>query len=239
MKRLLLIPAAMAALAFGSISAFATSFTVSPWAYACGHTIFANPATATATCSESTTKGTSSASYAAGVLTLQKTGSTSEDLSAGATIGGLTTLTAASFDVGESYCGAGAPRLNVVTTDGDLHFFGCAANNNAGHVSFNLTAAGDGNAANDAHGGGVVGKGVTSINIVQDEVGTAVLSNLSFSGTAAVTATASPSPAASPRTTTPRLALTGGGPPLLPLGVGMGLVLLGASALALRRRPAA
>ena len=245
MRRLLVIPAAIAALAFGTIPVLATSFTVSPWAYACGKTTSGNPATAADTpdsngCSADDTAGTVAAAYSGGVLALSKNGDTVKtNASSGATIGGLTTLTAASFDV-VGYCGAGAPRLNVVTTDGDLHFFGCAANNKSGHVSFDLTAAGDGNAANDAHGGGVVGKGVKSIDIVMDEVGASTLRNLSFSGTAAVTATPTPTPTTqattAPTTTTPRLAQTGGGLPVVPLALGFALVLMGYSALAWRRR---
>jgi hypothetical protein len=166
-------------------------------------------------------------------------------MSAGATIGGLKTLTAASWDLApESYCGAGAPRLNVLTADGDMHFFGCAANRTGDHVNFDLSAAADGNAANDKNGGGIVGKEVISINIVQDEAGTAVLMNLSFTGTPIAAPSPSTSPTTAPTaapTATPatrHLALTGGGPlPVLPLGAGIALVLLGATALTLRRRP--
>ena len=45
MKRLFLIVAAIAALAFGSVAANATSFSVSPWAYSCGHTDFGTTVT--------------------------------------------------------------------------------------------------------------------------------------------------------------------------------------------------
>src|SRR5207244_9810235 len=97
----------------------------------------------------------------------------------------LPPLTAASWDlVPESYCGARAPRLSVLTSDGKTHFFGCAANRSGNHVDFKLDAAGDGSG-----NGGIVGKTVTSIDIVQDETGTANLIHLSFTGTAAVTAT--------------------------------------------------
>ena len=146
----------------------------------------------------------------------------------------MTTLTAASFDLGpNSYCGAGAPRLNVVTTDGDTHFFGCSANRTGDHVDFNLTAAGDG-----AGKGGVVGKAVTSIDIVQDEAGTAVLMNLSFTGTAVVTATPTPTaaPTATAAPTTSHLATTGGGVPVWPIGAL--LAILGLTILAIRRRTA-
>lgn len=246
MKRLLLIGSAIAALAFGSVGAYATSVTVSPWAYACNHTSYGNPVTATdpgATCQHGTTDnvgycsadgqpvadtpGGSAAAFASGKLTLTKDGALCDDMSAGATIGGLTTLTAASFDLGEeSYCGAGAPRLNVVTSDGETHFFGCAANKVGSHVSFNLTAAGDGSGK-----GGIVGKTVKDIDIVQDETGTAILTNLSFTGTAVVTPTVAPTAARV-------LPLTGGGDggglPLAPIGAL--LALLGLAGIALRRR---
>jgi hypothetical protein len=248
MKRLLLFSAAIAALAFGSVAAYATSVTVStvsPWAYACGHTSFGNPVTKADTpdendCSADDVAGTAAAGLTAGTLTLSKlcgeveaAKCTADNLASGATVSGLTTLTAASFDLGpNSYCGAGAPRLNVVTTDGDTHFFGCAANKSGNHVSFNLTGAGDGAAK-----GGIVGKTVTSIDIVQDETGTAVLMNLSFTGTAVVTATPTPSASATAAPAA-QLARTGGGPAglLLLLGALGGLVTLAGLSMVARRR---
>src|SRR2546423_11024844 len=156
MKRLVMIGSAIAALAWGSVAAYAstaTVTTVSPWAYACGHTTFGNPATkvdnpTTSGCPPNDVVGTANAALVAGTLTLSKlcgdvasAKCTADDLASGATVMGLTTLTAASWDLAPgSYCQAGAPRLNVVTSDGDTHFFGCAANNVGGHVSFNLTA---------------------------------------------------------------------------------------------------
>jgi hypothetical protein len=253
MKRLLMIGSAIAALALGSVAAYAstTVTTASPWAYACGHTTTGNPATATdpgATCAHGTTDnvgyckdaqgqpvadtpGAVTAAFASGKLTLTKEGPTCDDMAAGATIGGLTTLTAASWDLGPaSYCGAGAPRLNVKTTDGKTHFFGCAANKSGSHVTFKFDAAGDGSG-----NGGIVGKTVTSINIVQDEAGTAVLTNLAFTGTAVVTAT--PTPTATPATS--HLATTGGGGGDVPLWpIGLLLAVLGLTGLALRRRMA-
>ena len=244
MKRLVMIGSAIAALAWGSVAAYAstaTITTVSPWAYACGHTTFGNPATKEDTpgtngCPATDVAGTSSAALAAGTLTLSKlcgeataAKCTADDLASGATVKGLTTLTAASWDLAPaSYCGAGAPRLNVVTSDGKTHFFGCAANKSGNHVSFKFDAAGDGSG-----NGGIVGKTVTSIDIVQDETGTAILSNLSFTGTAVVTATAAPT--ATP--TTPTLARTGGGVPLWPM-IGLLLAALGLAGLAIRRRTA-
>lgn len=248
MKRLLLIGSAIAALALGSVAAYASTVTVStvsPWAYACGQTTLANPATKADTpdsndCPANDTAGTAAASLTAGTLTLSKlcveataAKCTADDMASGATVKGLTTLTAASFDlVGESYCGAGAPRLNVVTTDNDTHFFGCAANKSGQHVTFNLDAAGDGSGK-----GGIVGKTVKSIDIVMDETGTAVLTNLAFTGTAVVTAT--PTPTAAP--TTPVLALTGGGGgdvPLWPIGLLLAALGFGLVSFAIRRRAA-
>jgi hypothetical protein len=246
MKRLLMIGSAIAALAWGSVAAYAstaTITTVSPWAYACGHTTFGNPATKQDTpdtngCPADDVAGTATAALVSGTLTLSKlcgeaaaAKCTADDLASGATVKGLTTLTAASWDLGTgSYCGAGAPRLNVVTTDGKTHFFGCAANKNGNHVSFKFDAAGDGSA-----NGGIVGKTVTAIDIVQDETGTAILTNLSFTGTAAVTATPTPTPATS------HLATTGGGGgdvPLWPIGVLLAALGLGLAGLAIRRRAA-
>ena len=246
MKRLVMIGSAIAALAWGSVAAYASTATVttaSPWAYACGHTTFGNPATKEDTpdtngCPANDVPGTATAGLGAGTLSLSKlcgdadsAKCTADDLASGATVKGLTTLTAASWDlVPESYCGAGAPRLNVVTSDGKTHFFGCAANRSGNHVDFKLDAAGDGSG-----NGGIVGKTVTSIDIVQDETGTANLIHLSFTGTAAVTATPTPSPTAAP--TTPTLATTGGGMPIWPM-IGLLLAALGLAGLTIRRRTA-
>jgi len=248
MKRLVLIGSAIAALAFGSVVAYAstaTVSTVSPWAFACGHTTSSNPATKADTpglndCSATDVAGTATASLVAGTLTLSKlcgevdaAKCTADNLASGATVKGLTTLTAASWDLGPaSYCGAGAPRLNVVTSDGKIHFFGCAANRSENHVSFKFDAAGDGSG-----NGGIVGKTVTSIDIVQDEAGTAILMNLAFTGTAVVTATPTPTP------TTSHLATTGGGGgggdvPLWPVGLVLAALGFGLGSLAIRRRAA-
>jgi hypothetical protein len=246
MKRLVMIGSAIAALAWGSVAAYASTATVttaSPWAYACGSTTFGTPAATkqdtpgTGGCPANDVLGTAEAALVSGTLTLSKlcgeadsAKCTADDLASGATVKGLTTLTSASWDLAEgSYCGAGAPRLNVVTTDGKTHFFGCAANKSGNHVDLKLDAAGDGSG-----NGGIVGKTVTSIDLVQDETGTAILSNLSFTGTAAVTATPTPSPTAAP--TTPTLATTGGGMPIWPIG--LLLAALGLAGLTIRRRTA-
>lgn len=231
----------LAGLVFTAGGASASTFTVSPWAYACGHTNSGNPATATATCDGSS--GAASSGYAGGALTLSKNGPTASDLASGATIGGLIHVTAISFDV-SGYCGAGAPRLNITTSDGKTHFFGCAANNAAGHVSINLTAAGDGS------GNGGVGPTdtITEIDFVQDEStctptgecddNPAVLSNLSFTGSGPTpTPKASPTPcgtgtASAPRTAcppAPKPPTTGvsSGPDLyLPIAGGLAVIVL-------------
>jgi hypothetical protein len=57
-----------------------------------------------------------------------KTGPTGNFASAGAELKGVkgTTLTELGYDIRTgSHCGAGAPRFNVVTTDGVLHFLAC------------------------------------------------------------------------------------------------------------------
>src|SRR5260370_3949341 len=208
MKRLLLIGSAIAALALGSVAAYAstaTVSTVSPWAYACGHTTFANPATKADTpdsngCPANDVAGTATSALVAGTLTLTKlcgeataAKCTADDMASGATVKGLTTLTAASWDLGTaSYCGAGAPRLNVVTSDGKTHFFGCAANKSGSHVTFKFDATGDGS----GHGG-VVGQTVTYLDIVMDETGAAVPSEPALTGTRGLAAAPAPNPIAS------------------------------------------
>jgi hypothetical protein len=130
--------------------------------------------------------GTSSSSYVDGTLTMTKGGVSTDDLAAGATVGGLASLGAASYDVTGGSCSAGSPRLNVVTADGDTHFFGCGPSNDAHHVVVDLSAAGDGNTTLPENQRGVVGKRVTSIDFVVDQTGTATVTNLSFTGTPTV-----------------------------------------------------
>jgi hypothetical protein len=120
---------------------------------------------------------------------MTKGGVSTDDLAAGATVGGLASLGAASYDVTGGSCSAGSPRLNVVTADGDTHFFGCGPSNDAHHVVVDLSAAGDGNTALPENQRGVVGKGVTSIDFVLDQTGTATVTNLSFTGTPTVVST--------------------------------------------------
>jgi hypothetical protein len=61
-------------------------------------------------------------------LLLVKTGPTPNYASAGAEVKGVNgiTLTELGYDIRTgSHCGGGAPRFNVVTTDGTLHFLAC------------------------------------------------------------------------------------------------------------------
>jgi len=169
---------------FPSAPPTALNFTISPWAYACGTTTRGNPVTATDSptatgCPTTDTAGTATASYQAGALSLDKTGPTSDDLSSGATVGGITSLSSASFDVA-GYCGAGAPRLNVTTADGKTHFFGCSANKPAtsNHITLDLSAAGDGS----GNGGVSPTNTVTALNFVFDESGATTLTNIKFNG---------------------------------------------------------
>ena len=63
-------------------------------------------------------------------LLLVKTGPTTNFASAGAEVKGVKgiTLTELGYDIRTgSHCGAGAPRFNVVTSDGVLHFVGCSS----------------------------------------------------------------------------------------------------------------
>ena len=161
------------------------NFTVAPWAYACGHTTYANPAVANDTpdengCPATDTVGAATASFTRGALTMSKSGVLSDDLASGATIGGVTSLMSASADV-TGYCGAGAPRLQVLTgadSDPVYHAFACSTNNAGGHVTYNLTAAGDGY----GNGGVSPADRIVEIDFVFDEIGTGTLSNIKFNG---------------------------------------------------------
>ena len=73
--------------------------------------------------------------FVAGLL-LAKSGSTAQNASAGVSLTGVKgiTLSELGFDIRKrgtrfsdngSHCGAGAPRFNVTTTDGIVHFIGC------------------------------------------------------------------------------------------------------------------
>jgi hypothetical protein len=114
-------------------------------------------------------------------LRLEKNVPTTDCSAAGATVNGVTgiTLTELNFDV-KGYCGAGAPRFNVVTSDNVTHFFGCA--------SGTQTALGNGwthvvwDPTNPAQAFPVIvpGTTVTSIELIQDEQGQTNLDNISI-----------------------------------------------------------
>ena len=62
-------------------------------------------------------------------LVLTKLGPTSTNASSGASIFGVNwiNIRELGFDIrGDGHCGAGAPRFNVTTADGVLHFCGCS-----------------------------------------------------------------------------------------------------------------
>jgi hypothetical protein len=68
-------------------------------------------------------------------LVLTKQVATSDCSASGASITGANgqVITELGFDVRDgTWCGAGAPRFNVITQDDVFHFVGCAAMNNAG-----------------------------------------------------------------------------------------------------------
>lgn len=70
-------------------------------------------------------------------LVLTKLGPTATNASSGASIFGVawTNIRELGFDIrGDGHCGAGAPRFNVTTADGVLHFAGCA--DAASHTAF-------------------------------------------------------------------------------------------------------
>src|SRR3954454_15056434 len=102
-------------------------------------------------------------------LLLTKNAPTTDCSSAGATVNGVSgiTLTELNFDY-QGYCGAGAPRFNVATTDNITHFFGCASGtktpttNGYTHVVFTPAQGFPPVTATET---------VQSINLVQDEQG--------------------------------------------------------------------
>jgi hypothetical protein len=142
-------------------------------------------------------------------LLLAKTGPTANDASADAQLAGVTgmNVTELGYDLRKptsavdprgSHCGAGAPRFNVVTSDGTLYFIGCN--------SPVATSAGVGAGWLRLRWGGTVplmafsqvgvltditGKAVKSIDVVFDEgqdtapdnFGLAVLDNIDVNGT--------------------------------------------------------
>ncbi|MGI8858024.1 MAG: hypothetical protein ACR2JW_19980 [Thermomicrobiales bacterium] len=111
-------------------------------------------------------------------LLLAKNVPTTDCSAAGATVNGVSgiTLTELNFDV-MGYCGAGAPRFNVVTSDGIRHFFGCAdgtqtpTTNGYTHVVFTPAQGFPPVTATET---------VKSIELIQDEQGTTHLDNISI-----------------------------------------------------------
>ena len=136
-------------------------------------------------------------------LLLVKTGPTTNNGSAGAEVKGVRgiTLTELRYDIRKpdplvatgSHCGAGAPRFNVVTSDGTNHFLGCnsppavVTSFSTGWARLRWNAAGLAAAFPSILGTDVV----KSIAIVFDEgqdtgpdfIGLAILDNIDVNGT--------------------------------------------------------
>jgi hypothetical protein len=115
-------------------------------------------------------------------LHLEKNASTTEDSAAGANIDGVAGLSTTGLTLGftleeGSYCGAGAPRFNVYLSNGDVIFLGCIYGDpdNDGTVIFE---------AGNTYGGVLFPEGETVeyIQIIQDEEGQAVLSDITVNG---------------------------------------------------------
>lgn len=153
----------------------ATTYTLTPWTFVgtasqCGGTA--------GTPGNVVSRWDSTTGNPAPSLLLAKSAPTTDCSSAGATVNGVSgiTLTELNFDV-NGYCGAGAPRFNVVTSDNVTHFFGCVYGthttlaNGWTHVVF---TPGQGLPAI------APGTTVQSINLVQDEQGTTHLDNISI-----------------------------------------------------------
>lgn len=115
-------------------------------------------------------------------LVLQKNGPTSTNAAAGADITGVEGLDANGFGFDVSgYCGAGSPRFNLRTSDGVLHFLGCAdgtltpSTTDPGwsHVTFS---------AAQAFPPITPGATIESLELVADEQGQSVVDNISVDG---------------------------------------------------------
>ena len=111
-------------------------------------------------------------------LLLAKNVPTTDCSAAGATVNGVSgiTLSELNYDV-MGYCGAGAPRFNVVTSDNVTHFFGCVYGthtdfgNGWTHVVFSPA---------DGIPAVTPGETVQSIELIQDEQGSTNLDNISI-----------------------------------------------------------
>jgi len=97
----------------------ATSFQVKPWTYDPGKTRAVSSAWVTH-------EGLADAGNSNHALYLAKKATTATNAAGGATVTYTGNLSSLGFDVrNDGHCGAGAPRLNVYTSDGITHFFGC------------------------------------------------------------------------------------------------------------------
>lgn len=146
--------------------AFGATYSVDPWTYDPGNT------------------GSVESFIEDGELHLEKNAPTSTNAAAGAELQGVeglsTTDLTLSFEV-DGYCGSGAPRFNVYLEDGQTIFLGCVHGdaNQDGTVVFE---------AGNTYGGVLFPEGetVTGIDIVQDEEGQTVLSNIMVNGQSVV-----------------------------------------------------
>jgi hypothetical protein len=133
--------------------------------------------------------GCPKATYANGVLHLEKNCSTDTNAAAGADITGAEgqTFTSASFTLASaSQCQGGSPRFDVVTTTGTF-FLGC--NNVTPTTNADGTVTYTFNAATIAAGGGQVPVPtgtIQAVDILIDVQGTADVSNITFNGVAQV-----------------------------------------------------
>jgi hypothetical protein len=133
--------------------------------------------------------GCPKATYANGVLHLEKNCATSTNAAAGADITGLEgqPFTSASFTLAStSQCQGGSPRFDIVTTTGTF-FLGC--NNVTPVVNADGTATYTFNAATIAAGGNQVPVPtgtITSADVLIDVQGTADVSRISVNGIAQV-----------------------------------------------------
>lgn len=125
-------------------------------------------------------------------LILTKSVLTTDCSAAGADVQGVAGMPATTlgFDYrSDSYCGAGAARFNVVTSDNIFHFVGGCANGTATpggtdsqgrswtRVTFDLQ--------NPAQAFPVAAPGTTlvSVSLIQDEQGSSILDNINVNGT--------------------------------------------------------
>jgi hypothetical protein len=166
MKKLILMAATVAALAFAGTAAAA----LTPWTFV----------GTGATCSPTST-------FSGGVLHLSKPCTTETNASAGATVTGVSgqTFTSASFTLANAaQCQGGSPRFNVVA-NGTTFFLGC--NNVTPTINADGSATYTFTAATIAAGGNQVAVPtgtISSVEVLIDVQGTADLSHITFNGQA-------------------------------------------------------